>query len=964
MAKSKPKIQKRLAKLVLAALLCTGGVQTFISPSVAHAEVAPPVKYGTVTKDGVSVPFTSESQDGGDYSYVGNIVFTGDRYDTWKQSVEDYIVSVDNMRYPILVGGGGTDKAIGNSVTVGGANSAFSEVIGGQNCYGYLYSTDVLVSNNTVTINEGDVSQVIGGNGREGAYWAPPDYSEAISVASTVSGNKVFIKGGTVGQAIGGQGYGSYYDYNTWTETDTLVAPTTVSGNEVNIEGGTIVGRSGLIRRSSIDDVSVSVAGGVAIGGAAIGNKVNISDGKFGTGDDSGAGAGSSPAPVGGSALVRGSGIIEIAGGYSTEGNATDNIVTITNGTFGSSNTNEDSPAILFGGGAAVYGGETKSGDANHNTVTISGGTFDASGFMPTRIYGGQSNEGSANHNTVTVSGGAFSFTPSSMYLETMGNYPDQTVTIVGGQGTKEASNNTVTVSTSIDGAVIVGGEAYSFDYDVETGEQVETAGIASNNTVNILAPVNAAYIIGGYGDESKSVGNTLNVAAKNVTTYQLIGFQNMNFYLPADIAKGDTMLTVKKFESTGEDTENTFKQTETDLTGVTFGVAALSGVNLEVGNTVNLIVDENGLKTDDALKTADSKELGKAEFLSANNMSTDDSYGMSISKQGANAIIATVESKTSLNNEDRYKSAAETRESVVTLVNTAADLLAGQGLSNASDAAGAAGGRMEPFAAIGGSNLRAESGSHVTTKGFGLNLGFAKEIKNKSGKLLIGPMVEYGHGRYDSYQDDGTKADGKSHYWGIGVLAKQTNNNGLYYEGSLRVGRTGSDYTRNVDANLPNYHADYDSKSTYWGAHLGIGKVMDIGHKNTLDYYGKYFYSHTGGDTTTMHTNVFGDVETRFDSVNSHRLRLGARVTHALNEKNKFYGGLAWQYEFNGDAKVSYSTGGAAPSPSVKGSSGMIELGWQVKPGKSPMVIDLGVTGWVGKQRGVTANLQANWTF
>jgi hypothetical protein len=41
-----------------------------------------------------------------------------------------------------------------------------------------------------------------------------------------------------------------------------------------------------------------------------------------------------------------------------------------------------------------------------------------------------------------------------------------------------------------------------------------------------------------------------------------------------------------------------------------------------------------------------------------------------------------------------------------------------------------------------------------------------------------------------------------------------------------------------------------------------------------------------------------------------------------------------------------------------------MIELGWQVKPGKSPMVIDLGVTGWVGKQRGVTANLQANWTF
>ena len=42
-----------------------------------------------------------------------------------------------------------------------------------------------------------------------------------------------------------------------------------------------------------------------------------------------------------------------------------------------------------------------------------------------------------------------------------------------------------------------------------------------------------------------------------------------------------------------------------------------------------------------------------------------------------------------------------------------------------------------------------------------------------------------------------------------------------------------------------------------------------------------------------------------------------------------------------------------------------MLELGWQVKPGKkNRMVINLGVTGWVGKQRGITANVQANWTF
>ena len=286
-----------------------------------------------------------------------------------------------------------------------------------------------------------------------------------------------------------------------------------------------------------------------------------------------------------------------------------------------------------------------------------------------------------------------------------------------------------------------------------------------------------------------------------------------------------------------------------------------------------------------------------------------------------------------------------------------AADAAAAENSSGGGPAASGAGG-FAPFAAVGGSSLRAQSGSHVDTKGIGLALGFARELKNRSGKLLIGPLVEYGHGRYDSYQDDGTKADGKSHYWGFGIIAKQTNDSGVYYEGSLRIGKASSDYGRD-DAIFG--RMSYDSDSTYWGAHLGIGRVKDIGHNNTLDYYGKYFYSHTGGDSVFVRgLNAMAD----FGSVDSHRLRVGARVTHAVDEKNKIYGGLAYQYEFNGDARVTYNPGGTAPSPSMKGSSGMLELGWQVKPGRSPMVIDLGVTGWVGKQRGITANLQALWTF
>ena len=602
---------------------------------------------------------------------------------------------------------------------------------------------------------------------------------------------------------------------------------------------------------------------------------------------------------------ITGGTVENVMGGASSGGDVNENKVIISGGRIGTSEAN-----IIIGGNAP----DSYEGNANNNTVEISGGTINST------IWGGRSNSGNAEGNTVTISG-----------------------------------SPTFAASSGIHGAAAYDGDA-------------------KNNTVNILVKdFSISFLIGGEpGPSGTSSGNTLNVAAKGVTTGSVNAFQNMNFYLPSDIANNDTMLTVNG-------------GTATDVKGVTFGVAALSGVKLEKGNTVNLITNPSGLTMDDALKTTDSATLAKETFLSANSLTTDNKYELSISKKGEDTIIATVDNVTEQSAdtgggtsgdtsavEEIKKSPVETRMGVVTMVNAGADLLAGQGMANAADAAAAersggdgvaaarAGG-FAPFAAVGLGNLRAESGSHVDTKSIGLSLGFAREIENKSGKLLVGPVVEYGHGKYDSYQDNGITADGKSSYWGIGVIAKQTNHNGFYYEGSLRAGRTKSDY--DSDSARPGNHVSYDSSATYWAAHLGAGKLFDIGHDNTLDVYGKYFYSHTGSDSTTIHIGAASE-GVDFSAVNSHRLRIGTRLTHALNAKNKIYGGLAWQYEFKGDARATYSVSGEAPSPSVKGSSGMIELGWQVKPGKSPMTIDLGVTGWVGKQRGITANVQANWTF
>ena len=1027
MLRRKQNSGKRLVRKVLAALLCAGGLHGVLLPSAAESA-------GPITVTGVSGsvdPYTFVSEGG---SMAGTPFEEGDEV-FYVYHPEDPSVKTLTLAFTAIPESEGarvidydgaystTGNVSGHTVNVSGDNTRYWSVTGGE-------ALGSAASGNRVTVSGGEGKGVYGGYAETGSVTDNMVTVSGGSVWNSVYGGMVVLEGDAMGNKIEISG-GKAAVKNIAEDSGDAEYSEVIGGsgfnsadnNEVIISGGTVGNED---YRSDKEDAPVyTVAGGDSLNGST-GNKVTIKgnatvyantviggftgfgaigdiDNKERVGDFLVGGD-----VVGNQVTVEANaGSIEtVCGGLAFGGNATGNTVTLSGGSFEEAYGGLALSGILGDGEDSGTAADTHvMGKADNNTVNISGTAqviMIAGGAALPNVGAdpGSMELGTANHNTVNIGGGTFGGTTTVIVDDDAPPYKGYLAgEIYGGMSLSEASGNTVTVSGGkLDMATICGGIAgASWDFEQKTKPQ------ANDNTVNILAPVTLGALLGGVivqpggmHDYSSGAGNTLNVAAKNVTAVFAGGFQNMNFYLPRDIANGDTMLTVytpknrsdfpevmpvwiaDKYNLQEDGTMSTdaggnilSTSNPTDLTNVTFGVAALQGVNLEVGNTVNLIVDENGLKTDAELKTADSATLGEARFITADpeTYGVDDEYEFIIAKADENTLAATVTSKSKIRKNDKMKSPAETRESVLTLVNMGADLLAGAGMRNAADAAAAenssdggpaasGAGGFAPFAAVSGSSLRAESGSHVNTKGIGLALGFAREIKNSKGKLLIGPVVEYGHGKYDSYQDSGITAEGKAHYWGLGLIAKQTNDSGLYYEGSLRVGRTGSDYKRNDGG-----AADYDSKATYWGAHLGVGKLVDIGHKNTLDYYGKYFYSHTGGDDVTIQT-AFGPRPASFGSVNSHRLRVGARVTHELNEKNKIYGGLAYQYEFKGDARVTYNNDGSTPSPSVKGSSGLIELGWQVKPGKSPMVIDLGVTGWVGKQRGVTANLQAVWTF
>ena len=162
------------------------------------------------------------------------------------------------------------------------------------------------------------------------------------------------------------------------------------TGGKVTISGGTFVD-------DDDDDKDVYIYGGCVYGGNgyATGGEVTISGGTFNN--------------------------IGVRGGYvvGSPGYASDNKVEISkvdeNSTFGfisggeayGDNGNANNNRVTLSAKDAtykrdIYGGYSDEGDATGNVVTISGGTFDG-----VSIYGGCSSGGDAEGNTVNISGEA-----------------------------------------------------------------------------------------------------------------------------------------------------------------------------------------------------------------------------------------------------------------------------------------------------------------------------------------------------------------------------------------------------------------------------------------------------------------------------------------------------------------------------------------------------------------------------
>ena len=601
---------------------------------------------------------------------------------------------------------------------------------------------------------------------------------------------------------------------------------------------------------------------------------------------------------------INGSTLSKVSGANSKNNNVTNNEVTINNSNIQN-----------------VYGGESESGTASGNKVLITNTENTAKEFY--KIIGGstgssEAKDNEAKDNTVTINGNVTLEDYYSSY-------------IAGGEG----SNN----STVSDNHVIIEGGTVSGNIYGGFGYSGANALINNNDiTIKGSAIVANADLYGGYNPSNTATisNNKLIIDGWSGSVNSVNNFSDINF----ENIKWDNSSTVLNIKNASQDA---LKDTKININKLNFD----GGTEINKGDNMTFIKSEKDVNlgiTKDNLKV-DSKFLAGVTINGDGNFTVD---------ANGNVIYTVQEVKTN----KQIDLVAENRAVAAAFVNQGTDLI-----SDSLDTLSRDGNYgVKTFAAVHGNRSKYDVNSDLKINGWStiVSVGNAAEFADGD-EFSWGVFYENGSGNYRTYNEFNNeffRGDGSLVYNGGGIAARYENASGVYTEGSLRAGMLKSEMDNALRNGSGSYYG-YDSESAYYGAHIGIGKIISLSESSDLDVYGKFFHTYTEGDSFTVAKDKF-----EFDSITSDRLRIGARVT--TNKANAFstYYGLAYEYEFNGDADMR-AQNLKAPTQSLQGSSYMAEVGFNYQPTPdSPWSFDLNMRGYAGEREGASFNVQATYTF
>ena len=903
--------------------------------------------------------------------------------------------------------------AIGNNITINNSNIEYNEIYGG-------YSHNGIAEDNTVEVNSGTLNSrfIYGG-------LSTSDNADSFTTNKTeANNNQVIIKEAVITSSTLNI-FGGYAEGNTNNNLVLIEGDHSIAGIYGGISENGNSNNNAIIIKGKVNSSYISA--GNSDNGNADNNLVSISDSSTNAdiygGQSLNGDANNNIIII--SETVAASG--RIAGGRSSEGNTNNNTVIISDSTIqgniygGRTNEgNANANTIIISNSTmpnVIYGGGSSKGNATDNTVIISNSTYDSNGMKTTNVYGGYTENGNTERNTVQITGGK----STDIYggYSGLGKTKDNIVIINGGEvsnvyggtstngsssnnkvyikdGTtryiiagystnKENINNVENNSVYIGGGKVIGnvygglsenGTAYNNNVIISGGKitgdvfgGISENGNANHNNVVINGGKITGQVYGGKSNNGTANNNNIIITGNaDITKAYLFGSNisksNINLY-ENSVNNNNTCntLTIDGWSGSTQSVKN-FSDINFNNVNWKNGETVLKITNGSKGNLTNTNINLNSIAGGSSIKAGD-----KMTFIASNtNLSDEVNYNINDTFTAGVALEGT--GTTSVDNEGNVSftvnnlkassqavGAAQTRAASAAFVNQGTDLIS-DSLDTISrdDNYG-----VKTFAAVHGNRSKYDVADDIKINGWSTIVGVGNADKFDNGsELSWGVFYENGSGNYrtyNSFNNEFFRGDGSMVYNGSGIAVRYENKNGVYTEGSLRAGMLKNELDNAMRDVNGSY--GYETESAYYGAHIGVGKIISLSDSSDLDIYGKFFHTYTEGDSVTIAGDKFD-----FDSITSDRLRVGARITS--NKENKFstYYGLAYEYEFNGDADMT-AQGLRADTQSLQGSSVMAEVGFNYQPTPdSPWSFDLNMRGYAGERQGGSFNVQATYTF
>ena len=545
----------------------------------------------------------------------------------------------------------------------------------------------------------------------------------------------------------------------------------------------------------------------------------------------------------------------------------------------------------------------------------------------------------------------------------------------IAASSSPSAANLTLTLkdttvdSEDVDGVEVVGADLSSYGGDITVDNiKIVLEGNTKINNADVILFRRSTWAIYSVNMSNCEIilRDNADVSTSNLYAFTSTGTVNTSPYQP--ITPQKTTLTLDGWSGS---VKGVYKFNNIDFNKINWvsdGTVLNIKENRENGALANTMINHDNVVFSGGtkLKTGDSMTLVAGDNLdiSADNVSTAGNFTAGVSIEGTgtaevaddgNSVKYTL---TEVKQNSQIDLVAQTRAASAAFVNQGTDLIS-DSLDTISRDSNYG---VKTFAAVHGNRSKYDVNSDIKINGWSVIAGVGNADKFDNGsEFSWGVFYENGSGNYRTYNEFNNeffRGDGSLVYNGGGIAARYTNKNGVYTEGSLRAGMLKSDMDNALRDGAGNFYG-YESESAYYGAHLGVGKIISLNDSSDLDIYGKFFHTYTEGDSFKVANDEF-----EFDSINSDRLRIGARITS--NKENKFstYYGLAYEYEFNGDADMT-AQGLKAPTQSLQGSSVMAEVGFNYQPTPdSPWSFDLNMRGYTGERQGGSFNVQATYTF